>query len=238
MGPATVPMRATHVLVVEDDPAMQRLLRRTLELAGYTVTVADEGSAALALVDAVRPDLVLLDVVLPGMDGVEVCRRLRARSQVPILIISAMDREGDKVRGLEAGADDYITKPFAAGEVIARVRAVLRRAAWSGGMPPGGVLRVKDLEIDLERHRVHRDGVPISLTPLEFRLLTYLASRSGRVLTHTMILQAVWGNEYADEVHMLRVNISRLRQKIERDPAKPAIILTVPGVGYTVPADA
>ncbi len=233
-----MPTRATRVLVVEDDRAMQRLLRRTLELAGYSVTVTAEGPAALALVDQERPDLVLLDVMLPGMDGVEVCRRLRARSQVPILIISAMDREDDKIRGLEAGADDYITKPFATGEVIARVRAVLRRAAWSGGLPPARVLRVSDLEIDLGRHRVQRDGRPINLTPLEFRLLAYLAGHPGRVLTHTMILRAVWGDEYADEVHMLRVNISRLRQKIERDPGRPQIVQTVPGVGYTVPAEA
>lgn len=233
-----MPARATHVFVVEDDPAMQRLLRRTLQLAGYAVTVTGEGSAALALVDAVRPDLVILDVMLPDMDGVELCRKLRARSPVPIIIVSAMGREDDKIRGLEAGADDYITKPFAAGEVIARVRAVLRRAAWTGGPPPAGLLRVQDLEIDLGRHRVQRDGVPINLTPLEFRLLAYLAGHPGRVLTHAMILQAVWGSEYADEVHMLRVNISRLRQKIERDPARPTIILTVPGVGYMVPAEA
>jgi DNA-binding response OmpR family regulator len=233
-----MPARKTHVLVVEDDRAMQHVLRRTLELAGYTVTVTGDGAAALALAQERQPDLIVLDVVLPGMDGVEVCRRLRARSQVPILIISAMGRDEDKIRGLEAGADDYITKPFAAGEVVARVRAVLRRAAWSGDTAPIGVLRVDGLEIDLARHRVYRDGTPINLTPVEFRLLAYLARHPGRALTHAMILQAVWGHEYADEVHMLRVNVSRLRQKIERDPGRPRIVQTVPGVGYMVPAEA
>ncbi len=233
-----MPARKTHVLVVEDDRAMQHVLRRTLELAGYTVTVTGDGAAALALAQERQPDLIVLDVVLPGMDGVEVCRRLRARSQVPILIISAMGRDEDKIRGLEAGADDYITKPFAAGEVVARVRAVLRRAAWSGDTAPIGVLRVDGLEIDLARHRVYRDGTPINLTPVEFRLLAYLARHPGRALTHAMILQAVWGHEYADEVHMLRVNVSRLRQKIERDPGRPRIVQTVPGVGYMVPTEA
>jgi two-component system KDP operon response regulator KdpE len=233
-----MPARKTHVLVVEDDRAMQHVLRRTLELAGYTVTVTGDGAAALALAQERQPDLIVLDVVLPGMDGVEVCRRLRARSQVPILIISAMGRDEDKIRGLEAGADDYITKPFAAGEVVARVRAVLRRAAWSGDTAPNGVLRVDGLEIDLARHRVYRDGTPINLTPVEFRLLAYLARHPGRALTHAMILQAVWGHEYADEVHMLRVNVSRLRQKIERDPGRPRIVQTVPGVGYMVPTEA
>ncbi len=233
-----MPARKTHVLVVEDDRAMQHVLRRTLELAGYTVTVTGDGAAALALAQERQPDLIVLDVVLPGMDGVEVCRRLRARSQVPILIISAMGRDEDKIRGLEAGADDYITKPLAAGEVVARVRAVLRRAAWSGDTAPIGVLRVDGLEIDLARHRVYRDGTPINLTPVEFRLLAYLARHPGRALTHAMILQAVWGHEYADEVHMLRVNVSRLRQKIERDPGRPRIVQTVPGVGYMVPTEA
>lgn len=233
-----MPARATHVLVVEDDRAMQQLLQRTLELAGYTVTVTGEGPAALALAQEQRPDLILLDVVLPGMDGVEVCRRLRTRSQVPILIISAMGREEDKIRGLEAGADDYITKPFAAGEVVARVRAVLRRAAWSGDPTPAGMLRVQGLKIDLARHKVYRNETLINLTPLEFRLLAYLARHSGRVLTHSVILQAVWGPEYAEEVHMLRVNVSRLRQKIEQDPSRPQVVQTVPGVGYMVPAEA
>jgi two-component system KDP operon response regulator KdpE len=226
-----------HILVVEDDRPMQRLLQRTLELAGYRVTVAGAGPAGLALVDAINPNVVLLDMILPGMDGIQVCREIRARSQVPVVVISALGREQDKIRGLDAGADDYITKPFSAGELIARVKAVLRRTAWSGaGMSLAGVLRAGDLQIDLDQHIVRRDGQILTVTPLEFRLLAYLAAHPGRVLTHTMILQAVWGSEYAGELHMLRVNISRLRQKLERDPANPQIILTVPGVGYTVPS--
>ncbi len=228
--------RTTHILVVEDDRPMQRLLRRTLELAGYEVTVTGEGPAALDLAAQVDPDAVLLDVILPGLDGVEVCRRLRARSQVPVVMISALGREQDKIRGLDAGADDYVTKPFAAGELIARVKAVLRRTAWSAGAPASGLLRVDDIVIDLDQHSVRRNDEVITLTPLEFRLLAYIAAHPGRVLTHTMILQAVWGSEYANELHMLRVNVSRLRQKLETDPSKPVILLTVPGVGYTTPA--
>lgn len=182
---------AARVLVVEDDRPMQRLLRRTLELAGYEVTVAGEGPAALDLAEEVNPDVVLLDVILPGLDGIEVCRQLRLRSQVPVVMISALGREQDKIRGLDAGADDYVTKPFAAGELIARVKAVLRRTAWSAGAPASGQLQAGDIVIDLDQHSVHRGGEVITLTPLEFRLLAHIAAHPGRVLTHTMILQAV-----------------------------------------------
>jgi two-component system KDP operon response regulator KdpE len=227
----------THIVVVEDDRAMQRLLRRTLELAGYRVDVASDGPAALELLESVRPSVVLLDVLLPGMDGIEVCRRLHERSNVPIVIISALGREQDKIRGLDAGADDYITKPFSAGELLARVRAVLRRSGTSGEQATfAGAIRIDDLDLDPGRHLVMRDGQEIPVTALEFRLLSYLASYTGRVLTHNMILRSVWGEEYADELHMLRVNISRLRQKVERNPLTPEIIVTVPGVGYTVPS--
>jgi two-component system KDP operon response regulator KdpE len=226
-----------HIVVVEDDRAMQRLLRRTLELAGYRVDVAGDGLAAIDLLEAVTPDVVLLDVLLPGMDGIEVCRRVRERSLVPIVIISALGREQDKIRGLDAGADDYVTKPFSAGELLARVRAVLRRSATgSDSSSFASPVRIDDLDLDPSRHLVLRNGVEVPVTPLEFRLLAYLAGYAGRVLTHNMILKSVWGEEYVDELHMLRVNISRLRQKVERDPMKPEIIITVPGVGYTVPS--
>lgn len=224
-----------HVLVVEDDRPMQRLLRRTLELADYRVDVAGNGVAALELLETGRPDIVLLDVILPGLDGIEVCRRIRERSQVPVVIISALGREEDKVRGLDAGADDYVTKPFPAGELLARVRAVLRRSGWSGYVGPSNqLLRAGGIEIDPQRHTVERDGVTVPVTPLEFRLLVYLVSNAGRVLTHNMILTSVWGSEYADELHMLRVNMSRLRQKLACDPDRPELVRTVPGVGYTV----
>ncbi|MBI2761363.1 MAG: response regulator transcription factor [Chloroflexi bacterium] len=216
---------------------MQRLLRRTLELAGYSVTVAGDGPAALRDLLHVGPDIVLLDMILPGMDGIEICRHIRDQSQVPVVIISALGREQDKIRGLDAGADDYITKPFAAGELLARVNAVLRRSGWAGAAgPSSGDLQAGDLTISLEQHAVYRDGAGINITALEFRLLAYLVQHAGRVLTHAMILQAVWGVEYIDELHMLRVNISRLRQKLEHDPSRPDVILTVPGVGYTVPS--
>jgi DNA-binding response OmpR family regulator len=226
-----------YIVVVEDDRAMQRLLRRTLELAGYRVDVAGDGLAALELLETARPDIVLLDVLLPGIDGIEVCRRLREISLVPIVIISALGREQDKIKGLDAGADDYVTKPFSAGELLARVRAVLRRSASTAEPATfASPVRIDDLDLDPSRHLVQRNGTDISVTPLEFRLLAYLASYAGRVLTHNMILKAVWGDEYVDELHMLRVNVSRLRQKVERDPNRPEIIVTVPGVGYTVPS--
>jgi DNA-binding response OmpR family regulator len=237
VGGKSVANPDAFIIVVEDDRAMQRLLRRTLELAGYRVDVVGDGPSALELLETTRPDLVLLDVLLPGMDGIEVCRRVRERSQVPIVIISALGREQDKIKGLDAGADDYVTKPFSANELLARVRAVLRRSAKAAESTTfASPLQIDDLDLDPSRHLVQRNGAEISVTPLEFRLLAYLASYAGRVLTHNMILKAVWGEEYADELHMLRVNISRLRQKIERDPLKPEIIVTVPGVGYTVPS--
>jgi two-component system, OmpR family, KDP operon response regulator KdpE len=176
-------------------------------------------------------------VLLPGIDGIEVCRRVREMSLVPIVIISALGREQDKIKGLDAGADDYVTKPFSAGELLARVRAVLRRSASATETTTfASPVRIDDLDLDPSRHLVQRNGTDIPVTPLEFRLLAYLASYAGRVLTHNMILKAVWGDEYVDELHMLRVNVSRLRQKVERDPNKPEIIVTVPGVGYTVPS--
>ncbi len=226
-----------HILVVEDDRPMQRLLRRTLELADYRVDVAGDGVAALEVVETANPDLVLLGVILPGLDGIEVCRRIRERSQVPVVIISALGREDDKIRGLDVGADDYITKPSPAGELLARVRAVLRRSGWVGYTTSlNGPLRVGGLEINPSRHTVTRDGKELPVTPLEFRLLMYLVTNAGRVLTHHMILTSVWGAEYTAALHMLRVNISRLRQKLEGDPARPEIIVTVLGVGYTVPS--
>lgn len=226
-----------HILVVEDDRPMQRLLRRTLELAEYRVDVVGDGAAALEVVERANPDLVLLDVILPGLDGIEVCRRIRERTQVPVVIISALGREDDKIRGLDVGADDYITKPFPAGELLARVRAVLRRSGWAGYTASlGDPLHVGGLEINPSRHTVTRDGRDLPVTPLEFRLLMFLVTNAGRVVTHNMILTSVWGAEYADELHMLRVNISRLRQKLECNPARPVIVVTVPGVGYTVPS--
>ena len=226
-----------QILVVEDDRPMQRLLRRTLELADYRVDVVGDGATALDMIETATPDLVLLDVILPGLDGIEVCRRIRERWQVPVVIISALGREDDKIRGLDVGADDYITKPFPAGELLARVRAVLRRSGWSGYPASlNGPLRVAGIEINPSRHTVTRDGADLPVTPLEFRLLMYLVNNAGRVVTHNMILTSVWGAEYADELHMLRVNVSRLRQKLECDPTSPRIIVTVAGVGYTVPA--
>jgi two-component system KDP operon response regulator KdpE len=223
-----------RILVVEDDRPMQRLLCRTLELAGYHVEVAGDALTALSLLAAVNADLILLDVLLPGMSGVELCRLIRERSSVPIVILSALGREDDKVRGLDAGADDYVTKPFAVAELLARLRAVMRRSGWGGvTVERNGPLRVADLEIDPVRYLVRRESKVVPVTPLEFRLLAYLVANAGRVVTHNMVLTSVWGPEYADELHMLRVNISRLRQKLGTDADE--LIVTVPGVGYTVP---
>ncbi len=219
-----------RILVVDDEPQLLRSLRTTLAAHGYDVQTATTGEEALDLLAARLPDLVVLDLVLPGLSGLAVCQELRARSPVPILILSARGDERDKVAALDAGADDYLTKPFGVNELLARIRAALRRAAGARG--PSTVVESGDLRIDVDRRVVTRGGDDIRLTPTEFDLLKTLVANAGRVLTHGYLLRAVWGPQYDGESQLVRVFIGQLRRKIERDPARPAHIVTEPGVGY------
>ena len=219
-----------RILVVDDEPQLLRPLRTTLAAHGYDVQTATTGEEALDLLAARLPDLVVLDLVLPGLSGLAVCQELRARSPVPILILSARGDERDKVAALDAGADDYLTKPFGVNELLARIRAALRRAAGARG--PSTVVESGDLRIDVDRRVVTRGGDDIRLTPTEFDLLKTLVANAGRVLTHGYLLRAVWGPQYDGESQLVRVFIGQLRRKIERDPARPAHIVTEPGVGY------
>jgi two-component system KDP operon response regulator KdpE len=217
-----------RLLVVDDEPQFLRALATNLRGAGYTVVTAETAAAALAAAAHERPDAIVLDLLLPDGNGTEVARKLRRTSAVPIVLVSAVDEEAEKIAALDAGADDYVTKPFALGELLARLRAVLRRAVPSSDP----VLRVGSLEIDRDRRAVRRDGEPIHLTPHEYELLRVLAENEGKLMTHAAILRAVWGVGYQTESNYLHVYVSQLRRKVERDPARPRLILTEPGVGY------
>jgi two-component system KDP operon response regulator KdpE len=221
--------QGAHILVVDDEPAIRRFLKTILSAHGYTVYEAARGSEAVAQVAARRPDVIVLDLGLPDMDGVQVTRLLREWSQTPILILSVRGGEADKIAALDAGADDYLTKPFGSGELLARLRVALRRAARNANEP---VFSVGGLKMDLARRLVTMDERPVQLTPTEYDLLRALVAEAGKVLTHHQLLRAVWGVGYDDEMHMLRVNISNLRKKIEPDPTRPHYIVTEPGVGY------
>jgi len=224
-----------RVLVVDDEPAIRRFLRVSLSAHGYAVFEADSGQAALSAVVADRPDLIILDLGLPDLDGTEVARLLREWTRIPIIILSVRGQEADKIAALDAGADDYLTKPFGAGELLARMRVALRRASRSGVQP---IFTSGDLVVDLARRVVTVAGREVQLTPTEYDLLRVLVTDAGKVLTHRQLLRQVWGVGYDQEVHMLRVNISNLRRKIEPDPARPRYILTEPGVGYRLRASA
>lgn len=222
------------VLIVDDDPDIIEVvtLTFTMQWQDCAVLTANTGAAGLDMVEREQPDVVLLDVLLPDVDGFEVCRRVRQFSDVPLLMISARDTEMDKVKGLEMGADDYITKPFGHLELMARVRAVLRRAAMplpTSATPDATFGR---LTISFARREVTRDGSIISLTPTEFNLLYHLVRNAGQVLPHATLLAKVWGHEYVDEVDYLKVYIRRLREKLEEEPQKPRLVLTERGVGY------
>jgi two-component system, OmpR family, KDP operon response regulator KdpE len=230
-----------RILVVDDEPQLVRALRTTLRGAGYDVETAATGEEALTAAGLHPPDAVILDLVLPDMRGTEVCRELRRWSQAPILLISAVGDEAEKIAALDAGADDYVTKPFAIGELLARVRAALRRAV-PGGEP---ILEIGDLRVDLEKRAVVVGGETVHLTPHEFDLLALLAKNEGKLLTHRMILREVWGPAYQLESSYLHVYVSQLRRKLEPDPARPRYILTETGAGYrlvdpsgAVPSDA
>ena len=220
---------AARVLVVDDEPNIIATMATLLRAQGYDVLPAMTARAGLDAVERERPDLLVLDLGLPDMDGVEVCRRVRQSSSVPIVVLSARGAEGDKVKALDAGADDYVTKPFGSEELLARIRAALRRSE----PPPAAEPIVRgDLTIDRVRFRVLRHGEEVRLTPKEFELLTYLAQHPGRVLTHRTILKAIWGPHAADQPEHLRVLVGSLRKKIEPNPSTPRYILTEPWVGY------
>jgi len=221
---------AQRILIVDDEPNILATVAPLLRSNGYDVLSAMTGRAALESVDRDTPDLIVLDLGLPDLDGVEVCRHIRQISSAPIIVLSARGAEGDKVAALDAGADDYVTKPFGAEELLARIRAALRRSDSSFGTA-GPIIR-GGLTIDRERFRVMRDGEEVRLTPKEFELLTYLAQHPGRVLTHRAILKAIWGPHATDQPEHLRVLVGSLRKKIELNPSSPKYILTEPWVGY------
>ena len=230
-------MSGPHILVVDDEPAVRRTLRANLAAREYQVTAVESGEEALDQFGRHRIDLVILDLMLPGMSGVEVTEAIRTSSPVPILVLSARGEEDTKVRALDLGADDYLTKPFGIDELLARVRALLRRSP-SGAADGDGPLEVGDLLLNANAHEIRRHGVPLDLTPREFDVLAYLMRYTGRVVTHRVLLNAVWGPEYGRETQYLRVFINRLRRKIEEDPSHPRYILTEPGVGYRLVAPA
>jgi DNA-binding response OmpR family regulator len=220
------------ILVVDDEPHVRKLVKANLESSGYQVVTAVDGKEALAMVERETPDLVLLDLMLPKLDGYAVCSRLRDFSTVPVIMVTARSTEVDLVRGFEVGADDYLTKPFAVSELLMRVQAVLRRSKWPEQVMSRQILEVGPIAIDFAQHRVTRDGEPVKLTPTEYRLLAYLASNPNRVILHRELLRGVWGPEYGEEIEYLRVYIRYLRQKLEADPSNPYYILTQPGAGY------
>jgi two-component system, OmpR family, KDP operon response regulator KdpE len=221
---------AVKILIVDDEPNILATVAPLLRARGYEVLTAMTGRAALDTFDRDHPDLIVLDLGLPDMDGVQVCQQIRASDHVPILVLSARGAEGDKVRALDAGADDYVTKPFGIEELLARIRAALRRV--DNPAPTSEPLVRGSLVIDRERFRVLRDNEELRLTPKEFELLTFLAQRPGRVLTHRTILKAVWGPNAVDQPEHLRVLVASLRKKIEPNPSAPQYILTEPWVGY------
>ena len=223
---------APLVLLIEDEPQMRRFLRTALAANDYRLVEAETAKEGLAQAAARNPDVILLDLGLPDRDGLEVARELREWSPTPIIVLSARGREEDKVRALDLGADDYLTKPFGVDELLARIRVALRHAA----MPPGGatepVFEAGALRVDLAARRVWRAGEEIHLTPTEYKLLTTLVRHAGKVLTHRQLLKDVWGANYVNQSHYVRVYLAQLRQKIEADPARPRLLLTEPGVGY------
>jgi two-component system KDP operon response regulator KdpE len=221
-----------RVLVVDDDPQILRTIRTNLTGRGYDVTTAPNGETAVDLLSAEAVDLVVLDLSLPGMDGHEVIRRVRAFSEVPVLVLSVREAQDEKIAALEAGADDYVTKPFAIGELIARMRALERRTGRSVRTSDRAVLRFGSLEVDLARQLVRLDGEALKFSPTEYRLLEAMASNPGKLLTHRWLLGKVWGPAYGDANHYVRIYVQYVRRKLGDDPSRPTYIVTEPGLGY------
>ncbi len=222
----------TSVLVVEDEPSIADTLAYLLRKEGFEVKVSDTGPDALAQMERAAYDIVLLDVMLPGMSGIEVCRSIRAKSQVPVIMLTAKSDEIDKVVGLEVGADDYVTKPYSSRELLARIRAVLRRSPAGPAAEEEDVVEAGPVRIDVAAHEIAVRGEPVSLTLKEFELLELLARNAGRVMTRGQLIDRIWGPSYVGDTKTLDVHVKRLRSKIERDPSSPENLLTVRGVGY------
>jgi two-component system, OmpR family, KDP operon response regulator KdpE len=222
-------MNSANILVVDDEPQIRRVLRSTLSFRGYTISEVASGEEAIELAPKLKPDLILLDVNLPGMSGIETCREIRRSSDAPIIMLTVRSAERDKVVALDAGADDYVTKPFGIEELLARIRASLRRHPSADALQP---FVFKELTVDFESRRVTAAGEEVHLAPKEFEVLRHLIANLGKPVTHRRLLQIVWGPEYGEETENLRVVINQLRKKIEKDPAQPKFILTEPWVGY------
>jgi two-component system KDP operon response regulator KdpE len=227
---------ARRILVVDDETQITRVLRRSLSARGYEVQTANDGEEALSVFGQWVPDLVVTDLSMPQMAGLELCRRLRKLSQVPIIVLSVKGEERAKVEALDAGADDYITKPFGMDELLARVRVALRRTS-AAALPEVQTIELGDFQVELEARTVIVRGEEVRLTPKEYELLIYLIRHAGKVLTHRVLLGAIWGGDYTEQTEYLRVFIGQLRKKIEADPAKPRYILTEPWIGYRFSAE-
>jgi two-component system KDP operon response regulator KdpE len=220
------------VLLIEDEPQMRRFLRATLRAHDYQVVEAPSAREGLAQAAGRNPEVILLDLGLPDLDGLDVTREIRRSASTPIIVISARGQEHDKVTALDLGADDYLTKPFGASELLARIRVALKHSAFPPGSPPQAVFQAGELRVDLVRRQVFRADEEAHLTPTEYKLLAALIRHAGRVITHRQLLQEVWGANYVDQSHYLRVYMAQLRHKLERDPTRPRLLTTEPGVGY------
>ena len=225
------------VVLIEDEPQIRRFLRASLVSQGYRLFEATTGQEGLVEAATRQPDLIIVDLGLPDMDGLEVIRQLRDWSTMPIIVLSARGQERDKISALDAGADDYVSKPFGVGELLARMRAALRHATRNPNDPAESVFSVADLHVDLIRRQVTVAGDPVHLTPIEYRLLTTLIRHAGKILTHQHLLKEVWGPNQTEQAHYLRVYVAQLRRKLEADPARPRYVLTEPGVGYRLAAE-
>jgi two-component system, OmpR family, KDP operon response regulator KdpE len=225
------------VVVIEDDPQIRRFLRTGLHAHDFEIHEAENGKSGLTLAATRKPDLIILDLGLPDMDGVDVIKKLREWTSRPVIILSARNMEADKVAALDAGADDYLTKPFGLDELLARLRVALRHATQPGLVDATNVFTSGNLKVDLAQRRVYCDGEEVHLTPIEYRLLTALIKHAGKVLTHRQLLTEVWGPSYVEHSHYLRIYMGGLRHKLEADPARPKLLLTEPGVGYRLECD-
>jgi len=225
------------ILLIEDEPQMRRFLRITLQGHGYQLIESATGQDGLIQVATRNPDVVLLDLGLPDIDGLEVAKRLRQWSQVPLIVISAREQEDDKIRALDSGADDYLTKPFGAGELLARIRVALRHVAVQHAGTEEPVFVLDKLKVDLANRQVFLNDTEIHLTPIEYRLLAILIKHAGKVITHSQLLREVWGVAYADQNHYLRIYMGQLRHKLEADPARPRFFINEPGIGYRLRLD-